>query len=205
MKQLLIILFFSVVLGCTVMGVRNSEEASYTLLYEENNFQIRLYDQSLVAQTQTTGGYKESGNEAFRHLAGYIFGRNQTQKNLEMETPVLEKSQYEKIAMTVPVYQQEDSNHWTMTFVLPSKYTLETIPKPLDENIEIKMLPARKVATIRYTGRINLKKIEDNTVKLQSWLELKDYTPNSKAYSAAYDPPWTIPFLRRNEIHIEIL
>ena len=122
-----------------------------------------------------------------------------------MTTPVLEESQSEEIAMTVPVFQHNDNNIWTMTFVLPSKYTLETAPEPIDKNVEIKIRPAKKVATIRYTGVINLKKIETNTAKLKVWLENNDYSSISQAYSAAYDPPWTIPFLRRNEIHIDIL
>ena len=121
-----------------------------------------------------------------------------------MTTPVLQKSQNEKISTTMPVYQQENSDTWTMTFVLPSKYTLETIPIPLNDKIEIKMVPAKKVATIQYSGFINSRKIKDNATKLLSWLENNEYTSLSEPYSAGYDPPWTIPFLRRNEVHIEI-
>ena len=91
-----------------------------------------------------------------------------------------------------------------MTFVLPSKYTLETIPIPLNDKIEIKMVPAKKVATIQYSGFINSRKIKDNATKLLSWLENNEFTSLSEPYSAGYDPPWTIPFLRRNEVHIEI-
>ena len=203
-KQLLLICSTSLLTACTVFGIRNSEEAKYSVLYTENNIQIRQYQELLIAQTQSKGDYEKSSSSAFKLLAGYIFGENQSQKKIEMTTPVLQKSQSEKIEMTVPVYQQENSDTWTMTFVLPSKYTLETIPIPLDKNIEIKMVPAKKVATIQYTGFINSKKIKDHADQLLSWLESNGYTSVSEPYSAGYDPPWTIPFLRRNEVHIEI-
>lgn len=204
MKQLLIYIGIFILSGCTVVGIRNSEEAAHAVLYEEENIQIRQYEKVLIAQTQTTGKYKESGNEAFKRLAGYIFGENQSKEKIAMTTPVMQKNQSEKIAMTVPVYQQEKNDTWTMTFVLPSKYTLDTIPEPLNKSVEIKTLPAKKVAAIRYTGLISSKKIEEKAVELQTWLDENGYTPLSEPYSAAYDPPWAIPFLRRNEVHIEI-
>lgn len=186
------------------MGIRNSEEASHTVLYEEENIQIRQYEESLIAQTQTTGNYKESGNEAFRRLAAYIFGENTSKEKIEMTTPTLEKKQNEKISMTVPVFRHKDDNTWAMTFILPSKFTLETVPEPLNKNVEIKIQPAKKVATIRYAGLNNLASIEENSLKLKLWLDENDYITVSEAYSASYDPPWTIPILRRNEIHIDI-
>lgn len=203
-KQLLMICSTSLLTACTVFGIRNSEEAKYSVLYTENNIQIRQYQELLIAQTQSKGDYEESSSSAFKLLAAYIFGENQSQEKIEMTIPVLQKNQSEKIEMTVPVYQQENSDAWTMTFVLPSKYTLETIPIPLNKNIELKLVPAKKVATIRYTGFINSKKIKDHADQLLSWLENNGYTSISEPYSAGYDPPWTIPFLRRNEVQIEI-
>lgn len=203
-KQLFIICSTSILTACTVFGIRNSEEAAYSVLYDKDNIQIRQYEELLIAQTQTNGNYEESSSSGFALLAGYIFGENQSQEKIEMTTPVLKKNQSEKIAMTAPVYQQANNDTWTMTFVLPSKYTLETIPAPLNKNIEIKMVPAKKVATIRYTGFINTKKIEDHAAQLRSWLDSNKYTSLSEPYSAGFDPPWTIPLMRRNEVHIVI-
>ena len=202
--QLLMICSTSILTACTVFGIRNSEEAKYSVLYDENNIQIRQYQELLIAKTQTNGNYNESSSSAFKLLAGYIFGENQSQEKIEMTTPVLQKKQNEKIAMTVPVYQQENSTAWTMTFVLPSKYTIDTIPMPLNKNIEIKLLPAKKVATIKYSGFISSDKIKTKSIELQTWLDKNGYESISEPVSAGYDPPWTIPFLRRNEIHIEI-
>ena len=204
MRQLFLYVGTIILSGCTVIGIRNSEEAAHRVLYEEGNIQIRQYEEALIALTKTQGDYKKSGNLAFERLAGYIFGKNQSKEKIEMTTPVLEKNQSEKIAMTVPVYQQENNETWTMTFVLPSKYTLETIPEPLDKNVEIKTLPGKKVAAIKYAGFISTQKIEAKALTLQTWLEENDYKAISEPYSAAYDPPWTIPFFRRNEVHIEI-
>jgi hypothetical protein len=186
------------------MGIRNSEEAAHTVLFEQDNIQIRFYEKTLIAQTVTSGDYKKSGNEGFKRLAGYIFGNNQPNQKIEMTTPVIEEESSEKIAMTVPVYQERNDNLWTMTFVLPAKYTLDTIPKPTDVNVEIKQLAEKKVATLRYSGLIKADKLQEKTTELQDWLDKNNYVSISKPYSAAYDPPWTLPFLRRNEVHIEV-
>ena len=106
--------------ACTVFGIRNSEEAAHVVIYEENDIQIRQYEEALIAQTQTNGNYDDSSTSAFEILAGYIFGENNTQVKIEMKTPVLEKNKSEKIAMTIPVYQEKYNDAWTMTFVLPS-------------------------------------------------------------------------------------
>ncbi len=204
MKLSTLILALVTITGCTMVGIRNSEEAAHEVLFKQDNIEIRLYEESIIAQTTTSGDYKESGNEGFKRLAGYIFGDNQSNQKIEMTTPVIEKNTSEKIAMTVPVLQEKSSDLWVMTFVLPSKYTLETIPKPIYDNVIIKQLPKKKVATIRYSGLINFEKIKKNSIELQQWLNKNGYTQIAEAYSAAYDPPWTIPFLRRNEVHIVI-
>ena len=204
MKNLLFLVGSCLLSGCSVIGIHNAEEATHSVLYENGNIQIRQYDALLIAQTEVTGDYKESGNTAFKRLAGYIFGDNQSQQKIDMTVPVVEANQNEKIAMTVPVYQQAEADKWTMTFVLPSQYTLDTIPEPLDETIDIKQIPPRKVATIRYTGYIRPQKIRTKATELQTWLDENGYKAIAAPYSAAYDPPWTIPFFRRNEVHIEI-
>tara|TARA_B110000240_G_C13424188_1_gene420842 strand:+ start:557 stop:1174 length:618 start_codon:yes stop_codon:yes gene_type:complete len=204
MKYIIIILSIITISGCTVMGVSNSEEAAYEILFEQGNIQIRLYAESLIAQTTTSGNYKESSHKGFKRLAGYIFGDNQSNQKIEMTTPVIETSTSEKIAMTVPVLQEEINDSWTMTFVLPSKYTLDTIPKPINNKVKVIKLAGKKVSTIRYSGLIKPEKIEQKAFELQQWLNNNNYVSISKPYSAAYDPPWTLPFLRRNEVQIEI-
>ena len=196
--------------SCTVFGIRSGyEEAAHAVLLEDDAFELRKYDDALVARTVTTGEYGQAGSAAFRRLGGYIFGKNQSRESVAMTTPVFReassaKSQSESIAMTTPVLQQELEGGWMSTFVLPSEYTLETLPIPNDPEVEISRLPGAKVAVVRYSGFISPKSIAKHTERLQAWLTERGLTAISAPRSAAYDPPWTIPFFRRNEVHIEV-
>jgi len=204
MGKLYLLIISILITSCSVVGIRNYEEPNYTILVEEENFEIREYSEILVAQTTTAGTYKESSSVNFKRLASYIFGENVIKEKISMATPVLQENNSEKMAMTVPVYQQQKDTNWTMTFVLPSKYSLETIPSPLDVNVLIKVLPNIKVATLRYRGKMNETNVNKYTQILTNWLNTKGYRTTSNPYSAAYDPPWTLPILRRNEVHITI-
>ena len=198
---LLLAIFIS---GCSVMGIGNYEEPNYEVLMQEEAFEVRHYANILVAQSSTPGNYKEIAGKNFDRLAGYIFGKNVSSEKMDMTTPVLQEQQSEKMDMTTPVFQQQNNTNWTMTFVLPSKYTLETAPKPLDEEVTVKILPEIKVATLTFNGRLNEKNIQQHTLMLEDWVKEKGLSPIASAYSAAYDPPWTLPMLRRNEIHLPI-
>ena len=200
-----ITLFVSLFLaGCTVMGIRSSEEAPYQLLLESGDIQIRQYKPVLIAETVIEASYAESGNIGFKRLAGYIFGDNVQKQKMAMTTPVLREATSENIAMTTPVLQQKVGNQWVMAFVMPSNYTLETLPEPLNAKVAIKQLPAKKVAVLRYSGSLTLERISEKSKLLTEWLVQNHYLQLSPVRSAAYDPPWTLPFLRRNEVHVDI-
>ena len=202
----LISLFTTIFLmGCSLVGIRTAEEPHYQVLQDYGNIQIRQYPPILIAQTEITGNYDNSGNQGFRRLAGYIFGKNQSQQQITMTTPVIqEKQSAEQIAMTAPVLQQQFGDKWYMAFVLPNNYTLATAPIPNDSAIKLVEMPSKKLAVLSYTGVISEQSIKEKSIELQSWLTQQKYTMINPAQSAAYDPPWTLPFLRRNEIHIEI-
>ena len=204
MKRILVILISIQLAGCSIVGVGDYEEAAYTVLLEQDNIQIREYEELLVAQTTTRGTYKESGRSGFQRLGGYIFGDNVANESIAMTAPVTQEQLSTEIAMTVPVFQEQDSGEWIMTFVLPAKYTLETIPKPIDENVIIKTLPSKKIAIIQYSGFLNTESIIKYSELLKVWLDANEYEYADTFYSAAYDPPWTLPFMRRNEVHIEV-
>ncbi len=204
MKILLLSLVTILITSCSVFGMGNIEEPNYEVLLEENDFQVRQYPEILVAQTTTSGEYKETSSQGFKRLAGYIFGDNVAKEKISMTAPVLQERKSEKIEMTAPVYRQQEDSNWTMTFVLPSEYTLETAPTPNDKNVNIKQLPGNKVATLRYSGRMTEASLNEHTQKLENWVNEKDFTVIGSPYSAAYDPPWTLPMLRRNEIHLQI-
>ena len=204
MKKLITVLTTLFLAGCSVFGIRSADEPNYQVLNDYGHIQIRQYPALVVAQTEVTADYKNSSSQGFQRLAGYIFGNNKKQQKIAMTAPVIQEQEAETIAMTAPVIQQKSGTVWLMAFVLPSNYSVATAPVPLDPAVLIKEIPGKKVAVIRYSGSLSEQGIEENTEKLQNWITIKGYKPISPSRSAAYDPPWTLPFLRRNEVHIDI-
>ncbi|OQW79600.1 MAG: heme-binding protein [Proteobacteria bacterium ST_bin11] len=204
MKNLLALIGSLILSGCSVMGIRSSAEPTYELLSETGDIQIRRYPPLLIAETVIDADYAQAGNIGFNRLAGFIFGGNLQKQQLAMTTPVFRENAGEQIPMTAPVLQEATDNKWTMAFVMPANYSLDTLPTPIDPQVAIKALPAKKVAVLRYSGSLNLEKINEKSRLLSAWIEQQHLTPLSAPRSAAYDPPWTLPALRRNEIHIDI-
>jgi hypothetical protein len=158
----------------------------------------------VVAQTEVNADYKNSSSQGFQRLAGYIFGNNKKQQKMAMTAPVIQEQEAETIAMTAPVLQQKSGSVWLMAFILPQGYSLSNAPEPLDSAVVIKEIPGKKTAVIRYSGSLSEQGIEEKSEELKSWLSQQGYKAISSSRSAAYDPPWTLSFLRRNEIHIDI-
>ncbi len=199
--------------GGSIFGIRSGyEEAAYELLLDDGKFEVRQYEDALVARTVTRGDMSEAGSAAFRRLGGYIFGKNVTRDSVAMTTPVLQEelkssgaSESESIAMTTPVFQEESAEGtWVQTFVLPREYTMETLPVPTDPTVELARARGLKVAVVRYSGLRSTRKIEEQTERLRAWMSERGLVATDAPRSAAYDPPWTIPFLRRNEVQIPI-
>lgn len=194
--------------GCSALGAAAAEEPDFEVLAEDGRVQIREYDELLVAQTEVEGDYDEISDVAFGRLAGFIFGGNQSRREVAMTAPVLREEapskEGEKIAMTAPVLQESSGEAWIMTFVMPAKFSLETLPRPVDPLVEISTIPPKRVATIRFSGLMNKKKFDRYSAELSGWIESNGYTAVSPPRSASYNPPWTLPPLRRNEIHIDI-
>ena len=204
MKKLIALITTVFLTGCSVFGIRSASEPAYQVLKDYHAIQIRHYPALLVAQTEINGDYKTSSNQGFQRLAGYIFGNNKTRQKLAMTAPVIQEQQSQKLAMTAPVIQQKTGSIWLMAFVLPPTYSILTAPIPVDSAITLQEMPDKKVAVLQYSGRLSEENIKEKTALLSNWLSKAPYQIISPARSAAYDPPWTLPFLRRNEIHIDI-
>ncbi|MCX7101702.1 MAG: heme-binding protein [Methylobacter sp.] len=204
MKKIITVLTTICLSAFSIVGIRNADEPSYQVLTEEGPIQIRHYPSLVVAQTEVNANYKNASGLAFQRLAGYIFGNNKKQQAISMTAPVIQQQQAEKLAMTAPVMQQKSGAVWVMTFLLPQGYTLSTAPVPLDSAVLIQEIPDKKVATLRYTGSLSEQGIEEKSAELTDWLSQQHYQAISPPRSAAYDPPWTLPFLRRNGVHIDI-
>ena len=204
MKKLITVLTTIFLTGCSVFGIRTAEEPTYQVLNDYGHIQIRQYPALVVAQTEVIADYKRSSGQAFQRLAEYIFGNNKKQQKMAMTAPVIQEQQAETMPMTAPVIQQKSGSVWLMAFVLPQGYSLSTAPTPVDTAVIIKELPAKKVAVMQYSGSLCEQGIEEKSKELADWLDKQGYQAISPARSAAYDPPWTLPFLRRNEVHIDI-
>jgi hypothetical protein len=176
---------------------------------KEGNKEIRQYGPLLVAQTNLDGPIGKASNEAFMRLFRYIDGANSSGASLAMTAPVLQstissQSTGEKISMTAPVIQTKAGNDWIMSFVLPSSYTRLTAPRPTDSAVTINELPARSAAVIRYSGASTMDKMDSFAAELRDWASKNGIKLVGDPRLALYDPPFTIPFLRRNEVHFDI-
>lgn len=200
------LLFAALLTGCSLFGVRSGyEEAAHEVLVEEGDFELRRYADAIVARTTTEGNYKEAGNAAFRRLGGYIFGDNVPREEIAMTTPVFQEvAEGEEIAMTTPVFQEAEGDTWVQTFVLPREWSLDSLPQPNDPNVELERLPGGTFAVVRYSGFISKDSIEAEAERLRTWIAEQGWTATGELRSAAYDPPWTLPFLRRNEVQIPV-
>ena len=204
MKKLITVLTALFLAGCSVFGIRTADEPNYQVLNDYGHIQIRHYPALVVAQTEVNADYKESSSQGFQRLAGYIFGNNKKQQKMAMTAPVIQEQEAENMAMTAPVIQQKSGSVWMMTFVLAKGYSVSTAPVPLDPAVMIKEITGKKVAVIQYSGRLSELGIEEKSEELKNWLAKQGYQAISPSRSAAYDPPWTLPFFRRNEVHIDI-
>jgi hypothetical protein len=192
--------------GCSLFGKGSEESPNYQVVVKEDNKEIRKYDSYIVAKTTVQGTFKEAQGLGFKILAGYIFGKNTSRSKIAMTAPVVQKAESEKIAMTAPVVMKDSGNQsWTMTFSMPSSYKLETLPTPTDSRIVIEKVESRYVAALTFTGFWGEEKNAEKSLELQEWLKAHpNYKVMSSGMFAGYNPPWTLPFLRRNEILIEL-
>ena len=180
------------------------EEVPYTVIEQNGKFELRQYSPHIVAETTVEGAFDQVGSEGFRRLAGYINGENRTKQSIAMTAPVSQEAQSEKIAMTAPVGQEKAGDRWRITFVMPSKYTLDTLPEPIDSRIEIKQESGRLMAAVRYSGTWSRKRYEENKARLLAWIEERGFKQTAEPVWARYNPPFMPWFLRRNEILIPV-
>lgn len=195
--------------GCSVFGINSVEEASYAVVKAQEHFELRRYEPMVIAETYVEGEFDDSGDEAFRQLFRYISGDNIPSSKIAMTAPVIvdnsEPQSGEKISMTAPVLEELQGSGWRYMFVLPAEFSIEDAPVPLNQKVKLTTEPEKRVAVLRFSGFLDEDRINEYTELLTQWIESNGLTPVSKPRWAGYNPPWTIPFLRRNEIMIEVL
>jgi hypothetical protein len=179
------------------------EKPSYLVVERREAFELRDYASYLVAETVVGGSREEAGNAGFRILAAYIFGKNRGEKKIAMTAPVTQ-AEPAKIAMTAPVALAGQEGRWTIQFMMPSSYTLETLPEPLDSAVSFRVMPARRVAAHAYSGTWSASRYEEHLATLRAALAMAGLTAVGEPTWARYDPPFMPWFLRTNEILVEL-
>ena len=199
------VVLFSALIGFSTFAMA-TEEPAYTVAKElAPGIELRDYAPMLIAEVEVrTNDFSEAGSAGFKPLAGYIFGNNSRRDRIGMTAPVQQSAEGERIGMTAPVGRTQSEEGWLVSFVMPARYTKETLPEPRDPSIRVREIPARSVAVIRFSGRWSTESFEEQqALLLDTLLEAKIQTKGAP-WSAQYNPPWTPGFMRRNEILVEI-
>ena len=211
-KQLVIGFFLLLFTGLFSGLAMAIEEPKYRVIEQSGDFKLRVYDPKIIAEVEVPGTLKQASSKGFRLIADYIFGNNTSQtgaisngnsESISMTAPVTMQAKSEKISMTAPVSMEDTGQTWRMHFVMPSQYTLATLPKPNNPAVTIRQIPGNKYAVIRFSGFAGKAKADKKTAELEKWLKSKNIKPIGQPELARYNPPWTLPFMRRNEVMIK--
>jgi len=182
------------------------EKPKYEVLEERDGYEIRRFPAHIIARVAISGDAADAMNRGFSPLADYIFGENVPEKKVPMTSPVVQEPVSEKIAMTSPVVQEPGGPESTqyVSFIMPSEYTLETLPKPKSDKVELKEVPERVVAVRRFSWTGNHQQMLTHEKALREALARDGIEVSGPVLYARYDPPWTIPLFRRNEVMLPI-
>ena len=183
------------------------EEPAFDVLHATDDYEIRRYAPYIVAEVDVEGEAKKAGGDAFRILAGYIFGKNEPGTKMSMTAPVTSQPAGERMQMTAPVISDApDSGRdsYTFAFVMESRYSMETLPKPTDPRIRLVEKPAQVMAARRYSGRWSDSNFRKNEAALLAALQADAVEMLGEIYLARYNSPFTPWFLRRNEVLVEV-
>lgn len=195
----------SLAIGCLFPGsLLAIEEPSYEVVDSHDGFELRQYEEVVLAETLVEADFEDAGNEAFRRLFAYISGKNRIQAKIDMTAPVVQEQASAKIAMTAPVVQQSDAEGWRVAFVVPSQYSWHDAPEPVDSRVSLRLVPERTVAVLQFSGTWDAKRWAAKETELREALNGAGLEPDGPAVYARYDPPFKPWFLRRNEIQIPV-
>ncbi len=182
------------------------EHARYVVVGSAGAIELRDYAPQIVAQTTVAGAREAAIGEGFRRLAGYIFGDNAPKKKIAMTAPVTQQSSGagEKIDMTAPVRQSGAGGRWTVSFTMPAEQTMESLPRPNNAAVTLAREPGKRLAAIRFSGLASEADLAENESRLLDYVKQKGLSAKSAPQYAFYDPPWTLPWNRRNEVLVEV-
>ncbi len=194
--------------AASVVGVRLSEQPPFTMVEAVGSVEIRQYGVRLAAETTVKGlGDDAARSEAFSRLAGYIFGKNRTRARMAMTAPVETSGGQtaQTIAMTAPVETaRAKDGALRMRFFLPSSVSAETAPIPDDARVTIGSVPGQTLAVLRFSGHASRDDLSARKRELLDSLAPTPWKAAGEPFALFYDPPFTPPFLRRNEVAVAV-
>lgn len=165
------------------------EMPPYEVEYAAGDREIRSYAPFIVAEVTVAGNRDQAIRRGFRTLANYIFGGN---------------ADSEKVAMTVPVTQEPKGSNWTVQFMMPADYTLETLPKPESNAIRFFEASPERQVTISFAGRGTTDMLQQKTDELRAFAQERGLTITGNPRYHFYDDPFTLPWNRRNEVSLPV-
>lgn len=181
------------------------EQADYSVVGMNSDYEIRNYPAHIVAQTTVKGSYKESLNIGFRIVAGYIFGGNTKKQSISMTSPVTEQTNSsQKVAMTAPVIASIEGEEHIISFGMPRNFTLDTLPTPNDSRVRLVEIPVKKMAVLRFSWYRSDARVLEKKQELLSYLSRDSIVIVGTPQYAGYNAPWTPPWMSRHEVMVEI-
>ncbi len=191
--------------GGSIVGIRSgTAEPPFTVARRLGEVEIRRYGPRIAAETSVEADEEPARNEGFRRLARYIFGGNTATTKIAMTAPVAAQ-RGEKIAMTAPVATRRGtSGDWVIRFFMPAEYSLDTLPTPDDDRVRLVTVPAESVAVLRFSGVASPEAVAARTDELLGALGTAGVATTGDPVTWFYDPPWTLPFRRRNEVAVRV-
>ena len=204
-RKIIILIVATILVGALATGpiMSNVETPSYKVIQSKGKIEIREFDPMVIAEVQLVGRRKDAISSGFKLLADYIFGNNISQENIDT-TATIQRPASEKIAMTAPVQQQLANNSWLVSFVMPSEYNLEDLPKPKNIEVKLKNVPVKRFVTIQFSGTSSDENLAKHKKLLVEFIETNSISVTGTPKYAFYNPPWTLPLMRRNEVMFEV-
>ena len=179
----------------------NVENPIYTIVDKNiESIEIRRYEPMLIAEVEIPGARKEAIKDGFRILADYIFGNNK----IKPHNTKYDNQEVTKIPMTAPVQQQWIDNSWLISFIMPAEYDIDSLPEPVNKDIKIKKIESKDFVVIRFAGFGSDSNIEKHKIILLDYIKDNNIKYHGSPKYAFYNPPWTLPIMRRNEVMFEI-
>ena len=180
------------------------EESPFRIQLRDGSFEVRDYPALAVAEVTVGGDQRQAVSNGFRMLAGYIFGGNTRRETIAMTAPVTQIPSGGRSATTTPVVDFRGTDRWVIRFGMPGQYSLDTLPAPRDGRVHLRLVARNRVAVIRFSGLVREHELEAKALELTDWIRARRLHAIGSMSLAQYDPPWTLWFLRRNELMIPV-